>query len=124
MMNIGTLLILLSLGISVLTLIFLARGAGGNRMAMVTSHRLFYLSGSFLSFSAIMLFAAFLTNSFQYQYVFNYSSKDLHILYKIAAFWGGQEGSFLLWAWLLSFIGVIIIRMRDRYENILLFVIT
>ncbi len=124
MMNIGTLLILLSLGISVLTLVFLARSAGGNRMALVTSHRLFYLSGSFLSFAAIMLFASFLTNSFQYQYVFDYSSKDLYILYKIAAFWGGQEGSFLLWAWLLSAIGVVIIRMRDRYENILLFVIT
>ncbi len=124
MMNTGTLLILLSLIISVLTLVFLARSAGGNRMALVTSHRLFYLSGSFLSFATIMLFAAFLTNSFQYQYVFNYSSQDLYILYKIAAFWGGQEGSFLLWALLLSFIGVIIIRMRDRYENILLFVIT
>jgi len=124
MMNLGTLLILLSLGISVLTLIFLARSAGGNRMSLGIAHRLFYLSGAFLTFASIMLFAAFLGNSFQYQYVFNYSSRDLHILYKIAAFWAGQEGSFLLWAWLLSVIGVIVIRLKDRYENILLFVIT
>ncbi len=50
--------------------------------------------------AALML--AMVNDQFQFQYVSSYSEKALPLGYKLAAFWAGQEGSLLLWAWLLG----------------------
>lgn len=58
---------------------------------------------------ALVLFAfgcliyAFLTNDFSVRYVAMTSSRLLPIQYKIAAVWGGHEGSILLWLLMLTF---------------------
>lgn len=61
---------------------------------------LFYyrLSALFIAITAGYLFYIILNDQFQFAYVFGYSSRDLSLLYKLSAFWAGQEGSFLLWA--------------------------
>jgi cytochrome c-type biogenesis protein CcmF len=123
-MSLGSLLIIFSLLVSLISLIFLARSARGNNFAKITSQRLFYLSGISITFAVILLFSAFLSNSFQYTYVYNYSSKELSIFYLIAGFWAGQEGTFLLWVLLLYIFGFVIIRSDDEYENIIISVIT
>ena len=51
------------------------------------------------------LLYALLQNQFQYTYVWSYSSLAAPLAYKIAAFWAGQEGSFLLWLLLHCLIG-------------------
>ena len=48
------------------------------------------------------LVAAFLKDQFQFEYVRGYSEQALPFGYKLAAFWAGQEGSLLLWAWMLA----------------------
>ena len=45
-------------------------------------------------------------------YIWSYSSKELPGVYKIAAFWAGQEGSFLLWLFVHSFVGVLLCRNK------------
>jgi cytochrome c-type biogenesis protein CcmF len=58
---------------------------------------------------ALVLFAfgcliyAFLTNDFSVRYVAMTSSRLLPIQYKVAAVWGGHEGSILLWLLMLTF---------------------
>lgn len=42
------------------------------------------------------------THQFQYFYVYNYTSTDLAMRYLVAALWGGQEGSFLVWIFFTS----------------------
>ena len=42
------------------------------------------------------------THQFQYFYVYNYTSTDLAVRYLVAALWGGQEGSFLVWIFFTS----------------------
>ncbi len=49
--------------------------------------------------AAILLFG-FLTDDFRLVYVAGRSSRDLAPLYKVAAWWAGQEGSLLFWLWL------------------------
>jgi len=49
------------------------------------------------------LVASFLSNDFSVAYVATTSSRALPLRYKIAAFWGGHEGSMLLWLLILSF---------------------
>ena len=49
------------------------------------------------------IITAFLTDSFEYWYVANYSNRDLPTFYKVAGLWAGQRGSLVFWALLLSF---------------------
>lgn len=66
-----------------------------------------FLPFLFALLSSIVLLNAFLTRNFQVDYVARYSSSDLPLFYTVTAFWAGQEGSLLLWTFLLSLFAVI-----------------
>ena len=61
-----------------------------------------------------LVWAAF-TNDFSVEYIRAHSNIALNNAYKFAALWSGQEGSLLLWAWLLSAYGFVL-RMRHRVD--------
>jgi len=69
--------------------------------------------------AAIWLFNLFITRNFQYEYVANYSSLDLSLLYTISAFWAGADGSLLLWAWLISIYIAVIAARGKSYDNLI-----
>ena len=52
--------------------------------------------------AALVLVAGFLRDDFSLAYVAGHSSRALPPPYKISAFWGGQEGSLLLWLLILT----------------------
>jgi cytochrome c-type biogenesis protein CcmF len=62
------------------------------------------------------LISALLKSDFTIQYVAHYTERALPFGYKLAAFWAGQDGSLLLWAWMLSAMCVIYLfaRRNDR----------
>src|SRR5260370_16103194 len=43
-----------------------------------------------------------MSGDFRYSYVAQYSNRAMPLAYKFSAWWGGQEGSLLLWSWLLA----------------------
>lgn len=47
--------------------------------------------------ASIYLWVMILGDHFEIAYVASYSSKELPLMYKISAFWAGQQGSLLLW---------------------------
>jgi cytochrome c-type biogenesis protein CcmF len=55
-----------------------------------------------VSLAVFALLWAIFTNDFSLAYVLHESNRALPGAYKFAALWSGQEGSLLLWAWLLS----------------------
>jgi cytochrome c-type biogenesis protein CcmF len=61
-----------------------------------------------------LVWAAF-TNDFSVEYIRSHSNIALNPAYKFAALWSGQEGSLLLWAFLLSAYGFVL-RMRHRVD--------
>src|SRR5579883_1621180 len=61
-----------------------------------------------------LVWAAF-TNDFSVEYIREHSNIALNPAYKFAALWSGQEGSLLLWAWLLSGYGLVL-RLRHRVD--------
>jgi cytochrome c-type biogenesis protein CcmF len=123
-MNPGNILLLLSLLISTLSLIFLARGAGGRQDSMPAARWMFYTSGAITCAAFVLLLAAFIGHRFEYAYVYNYSSLDLPLAYLVSGVWAGQEGTFLLWALLLFVFGFFVTRKRDDFEPIVMTVIT
>ena len=58
---------------------------------------MFILKGVFMMVASGMLIQLIMSHQFQYYYVFNYTSLDLQTKYLFSAFYGGQEGSFMLW---------------------------
>lgn len=47
-------------------------------------------------------------DDFSVYYVLQHSNRALGFWYKLASLWAGQEGSLMLWAWLLAFYGFIL----------------
>lgn len=78
--------------------------------------------GFILNFASIIgigviLFYLILNHNYEYYYVYNHSSKSLPVYYIISAFWEGQEGSFWLWAFWQSLLGVILIWKAKSWES-------
>ena len=73
--------------------------------------------GSFVAMTAAafaLVYCAF-TNDFSVSYVLHHSNRALPWPYKFAALWSGQEGSLLLWAWLLAAYGLVL-RVRHKVD--------
>ena len=95
--------------------------ATGNRVA-VSPERLAETArragiGSFIAATCAafaLVWAAF-TNDFSVAYIAEHSNRALDIKYKFAALWSGQEGSLLLWAWLLTAYGFVL-RVRHKVD--------
>ncbi|MDE2440073.1 MAG: heme lyase CcmF/NrfE family subunit [Betaproteobacteria bacterium] len=78
-------------------------GAHRNRMTWVAIARPAATAMALLiTFSFACLTQAFVTNDFSVVYVAQHSNSLLPIQYRIAAVWGGHEGSLLLWILMLS----------------------
>jgi cytochrome c-type biogenesis protein CcmF len=122
-MHIGTLLIVFSLVLSSVLFVLICISLVLKKEYPKIFERLFYASGLLITMAVVLLFAAFLANRFDLSYVYNYSSKDLNIFYKVASFWAGQEGTFLLWVFFLFIFGVIVIKTKDVFTDIVLSVI-
>ena len=75
------------------------------------------LKGATLIVASGILIYLIMTHQFQYYYVWNYTSLDLEPQYLFSAFYGGQEGSFLLWILCSFLVGLGLIRWtRPPYK--------
>jgi cytochrome c-type biogenesis protein CcmF len=74
----------------------------GRRDWVDAGRRSVYALAAILSVAFVVLEAAFINNDFAYNTVANNSSLTTPLFYRAAAMWGSQEGSLLLWVWLLS----------------------
>jgi cytochrome c-type biogenesis protein CcmF len=65
--------------------------------------------------AAFALIWSVFANDFSITYVLEHSNRALPAAYKFAAMWSGQEGSLLLWAWLLAIFGFIV-RLQHKAD--------
>ncbi len=91
----------------------------GDKIPKLTLFRryAFYLGCAGLGVAFISLATLFVTDQFQFKYIFNHSGKVNPISYKIASVWTAQQGSFLLWAVLSAAFGWIAIAKTKSYER-------
>ena len=76
----------------------------------------FYAMTGLVSLASGVLLYLIFSHSFQVEYVYRYTSRDLPFGYLLSAFWAGQEGSFLLWALLIALMGTVFIRTTRHFE--------
>ncbi len=80
-----------------------------------TSRRAGVASFIAVSCAAFALVWAAFTNDFSVDYILHHSSRALAFGYKFSSLWSGQEGSLLLWAWLLAGYGFVL-RLRHKTD--------
>jgi cytochrome c-type biogenesis protein CcmF len=80
-----------------------------------TSRRAGIASFFMLTAAAFALVWCAFTNNFSVAYIMQHTNRALPGPYKFAALWSGQEGSLLLWAWLLASYGFVV-RARHRVD--------
>ncbi len=65
-------------------------------------------NAALVTIASLALIYLLLKRDFSVEYVFRYTSTTLPPLYAFSAFWAGQEGSLLLWLWLLSILTLLV----------------
>lgn len=124
MENLGSLALLVALCLSIYGIFASLVGAWKHRPLLEASGaRAVYAVWFLLTVASAILVTALLTDDFRLAYVAAHSNRAMPALYKFAAWWGGQEGSLLLWSWLLATYSTIVLaRNRTRHRSLMPFV--
>src|SRR5213596_1000944 len=94
----------------------LAAWKGRRRLAESAQNALIGSFGATVVASAVLL-AALARHDFSFQYVADHTSRELPLGYTLTAFWGGQEGSLLLWLLVLSGYSVAAVLTARRVDR-------
>ncbi len=98
-----------------------ALGGAARSFAMTKSaERAVLAATGFTLLAAACLVRGFLSDDFRLDYVYLYSSTSQALPYKIAALWGGQAGSLLLWVALLAVMASIMVLTNRRHNRALM----
>src|SRR5947208_9813197 len=103
MADLGRAALFLSLGLVVYATVAGAWAARTHRRRLADSagNALLAALGS-TAVAAAVLLSALVRHDFSFAYVAEHTSTELPTGYSISAFWGGQEGSLLLWLFVLG----------------------
>jgi cytochrome c-type biogenesis protein CcmF len=104
--ELGRAALIVCLGLSVYAVVVGAFAARQRRrrLAVSAQNALLAVFGA-AAVAAGVLVAALLRHDFSFTYVADHTSRKLPSAYTLSAFWGGQEGSLLLWLLVLSAYG-------------------
>jgi cytochrome c-type biogenesis protein CcmF len=86
---------------------------GRRRLAASAQNALLAAFAASLVASGVML-SALLRRDFSFTYVYEHTSRALPDRYAVSAFWGGQEGSLLLWLLVLTGFGAAAVLLNRR----------
>src|SRR5690348_7104451 len=115
MPELGRVALVLCLGLSIYAVVAGAYAAHAKkrRLAFSASNALiaaFAAAGA----ASIVLLVALARHDFSFSYVAEHTSTKLPLGYSLSAFWGGQEGSMLLWLLVLTGYSTAVIFLNRR----------
>src|SRR4051812_42575976 len=115
MADLGRAALVVSFGLALYALIAGTTGAVTRQRRLADSARLALIAcfGSTVV-ASLVLIRALVTHDFSYAYVQDHTSRDLSTVYSLTSFWGGQEGSLLLWLLVLSGYGALAVVLNRR----------
>jgi cytochrome c-type biogenesis protein CcmF len=118
--DIGIISLILALGFAVFTMVLAILDATREIPQLVASSKRSVLTVAFfLLLASAALIASFLTHDFGLSYVAQHSNLAMPWYYTASAFYGGQEGSLLYWALMLSIFSAIFVFTAKRAPAVL-----
>ncbi len=120
--NVGHLLVIISFIFSLIaTYSYLRQSlsdSGKEQLGWRSNGRLFFYIHSVAVLGiVVVLFAIIYGNYFEYHYAWSHASSELPFYYKLSGFWEGQEGSFLLWIFWNTILGIILMNSSKQWEG-------
>ncbi|MCF7805987.1 MAG: heme lyase CcmF/NrfE family subunit [Candidatus Marinimicrobia bacterium] len=117
MYQLGTHLLELTLLVSLFALGSSLWGYHRRKLEFVqSSRRAVLLAFVLVSAASGILLWALITHDFRVEYVASYTNSTLSTFYSITAFWAGQKGSMLFWAWILGGFSALTV-YQNRKQN-------
>ena len=114
-----------TLGLSLYALVAGAWAAwhGRRRLALSAQNALLGAFGTTFVASAVLI-VALVRNDFSFVYAWAHTSRALPVGYTLSAFWGGQEGSLLLWLLILTgYAAAAVLLNRRRARDLVVWVV-
>jgi len=108
---VGSILLTLALAFSIISMIMYFLNYRGYKNTLNYGRIAYHGMAVLVIAASVFLWYAILTHQYQYNYIYSYSNnslRDLGIFQLASSFWGGQEGSFMLWLLLTSIVGIIL----------------
>ncbi|MCZ2152138.1 MAG: heme lyase CcmF/NrfE family subunit [Bryobacterales bacterium] len=124
MENLGALAILLALCLSAYAVAASITGRMRQKPLLVLSgQRAVYAIWFLLTIASGILVYSLIAGDFRLAYVAKHSNRAMPLVYKFASWWGGMEGSLLLWAWLLSgYSAILVFTNRNKFRDMMPYV--
>ena len=120
-MNLGQLFNWIGFLASLVTGLTLLAASLGRERALKPAKIAFVVQWASYLAAAVFLWEILFAHDFAYQYVASYSSRSMPARYIYAAFWGGQEGTFMLWALITATLGLVLMRVKHPLTTTALF---
>jgi len=115
---VGTILLVIALAFSIMALVMYYLSFRGYKNTLNYARISYHGMVMLIIAASTMLWYTLLTHQYQYKYVFSYSNNSLDTGFLLASFWGGQEGSFMLWLLLTSIIGIILQSYTSKRKDL------
>ncbi len=93
------------------------------RRLAVSAQRALYAAFASAVVASIVLFSALLRHDFSFVYVADHTSSKLPWYFCLSAFWGGQEGSLLLWLLVLTGFAAAAVFLQRRAQDLIAWVV-
>jgi cytochrome c-type biogenesis protein CcmF len=124
MENVGALAILLAFCFAIYAIIASLAGKWAKRPLLILSaERAVYCVWALITTAVALLVYSLFTGDFRLTYVYETSNTAMSPLYKFTAWWGGMEGSLMLWSWLLAtYSAVVVFQNRKKFRNLMPYV--
>ncbi len=96
-----------------------------NPFLTLSAERTVYAVWLLITLASSLLVYSLMTGDFRLAFVAQHTDTAMPMVYKFAAWWGGQEGSLLFWAWILSsYSAVVIFQNRRRFRDMMPYVVS
>lgn len=116
--TLGNLLVALSLAASlVATIAYFISTRSTDTSSWIKLARKSYYVSVFTAFSFIAIMFYLLVNQYyEYTYVWEHNNSTMSFRYILVCFWGGQEGSFMLWIFWHAVLALVVLRKAGEWE--------
>ncbi|MBK7926563.1 MAG: heme lyase CcmF/NrfE family subunit [Bryobacterales bacterium] len=121
MENLGALSLILAFCFSIYAIFGSVVGKWKQRPFLVKSaERAVIAQWALQTLASGLLVYALMTHDFRLSYVASHVNTAMPTLYKFTAWWGGQEGSLLLWSWILACYSAIVVwQNRKKFREMM-----
>jgi cytochrome c-type biogenesis protein CcmF len=115
---IGTIVLVFALAFSIISMAMYYLSFRGYKNTLNFARISYHSMVILVIFASTLLWYALLTHQYEYNYVFRYSNNALDTGFLLASFWGGQEGSFMLWLLLTAILGIVLQSYTSKRKDL------